>query len=64
MPSLWMFIFFALAAKKTNQKKSSSQSECFPRSLPVLNAFSGCLALLALREKAKPAFPPTLARPL
>jgi hypothetical protein len=34
--------------------KKSSQSECFPRSLPVLNAFSAP----ARSSKAKPSFPP------
>ncbi|MEB0250165.1 hypothetical protein QN344_08445, partial [Mucilaginibacter sp. 5B2] len=29
--SLWMFIFFALAAKKTNQKKRPSQSDASAR---------------------------------
>jgi hypothetical protein len=50
--------FFCLDTKEAKNQVIAM----LPPALPVLNAFSGCLAVLASREKAKPSFPP-YARP-
>ncbi|MEB0260581.1 MULTISPECIES: hypothetical protein [unclassified Mucilaginibacter] len=48
-----MFIFFALAAKKSNQKKRPSQSEASARPAGSERFLAACAGF-----EAKPTFPP------